>query len=521
MSTKRVVRRIRRHLSYLDKHWTELNRSMLAYRQQLDRAFQKLTVFERVLDDAERELDAAQKVLMAQDPAYPTDERTLQILWDTFASVTHAIAGLDGQALCLSDDGTIISHVLISRLDGLKIGLERLRSEANEGMNRLPSVNGVDSGASPALVPVFQRTLRSPPQHLLNSDHLDAVTTNGSNAPIPRPKSPSECWLQAFRTGDIEPFSLPTYILYHATQETQWDHPLMIELLQRMDECNTIRFLAYRTAAKIRQLQLKLFFDQVPLNVATETFARHGLSSPLCSEGCDGRVMDVAQMVNCLTTLYCRVWDALASQPDVVKTIDTSAGMVRSGMPTQQSPTKSCTSDSTLAGTTGQQTSVTETTSLSESRPRSKKTPTHRSAIKCMSNVLCATSNKHSRGDESKSEKGSECPRQCPVNPTLETPPVNERECGPPGSVPPPRTQPPPSAFSRVEKLQTRLQLSDGREFVLPTCVDLALNLLLNSFDRIKERTGKDEMMEGCVPLLSYSPHSSPSVGFPPCSSSL
>lgn len=96
--------------------------------------------------------------------------------------------------------------------------------------------------------------------------------------------------------------------------------------------------------------------DQIPLNVATETFARHGLSSPLCSEGCDGRVMDVAQMVNCLTTLYCRVWDALANQPDVVKTIDTSAGVVRSGMPAQQSPTKSCTSESTLAGTNGQQT---------------------------------------------------------------------------------------------------------------------------------------------------------------------
>ena len=40
MSTKRIVRRIRRHLNYLDKHWAELNRSMLAYRQQLDRAFQ-------------------------------------------------------------------------------------------------------------------------------------------------------------------------------------------------------------------------------------------------------------------------------------------------------------------------------------------------------------------------------------------------------------------------------------------------------------------------------------------------
>ncbi|KAL5963556.1 Dystrophin isoform E [Taenia solium] len=495
MSTKRVVRRIRRHLSYLDKHWTELNRSMLAYRQQLDRAFQKLTVFERVLDDAERELEAAQKVLMTQDPAYPTDERTLQIIWDTFASVTHAIAGLDGQALCLSDDGTIISHVLISRLDGLKIGLERLRSEANEGLNHSPSANGAGSGASPAVMPVFQRALRSPPQHLINPDQIDAATpANGGNAPIPRPKSPSECWLQAFQTVSYpwERCLLPSgnqvpYYKNHATQETQWDHPLMIELLQRMDERNTIRFLAYRTAAKIRQLQLKLFFDQIPLNVATETFARHGLSSPLCSEGCDGRVMDVAQMVNCLTTLYCRVWDALANQPDVVKTIDTSAGVGRNGMPSQQSPTKSCTSESTLAGTNGRQTSMTENTSFSESRPKSKKTPTHRSAIKCMSNVLCATSNKHSRGDEGKSEKGSECPRQSAMTPSLETPSINERERGSPGNLPPPRTQPPPSAFSRVEKLRTRLQLPDGREFVLPTCVDLALNLLLNSFDRKKE----------------------------------
>lgn len=127
---------------------------------------------------------------------------------------------------------------------------------------------------------------------------------------------------------------------------------------------------------------------------------------------------------------------------------------------------------------------MTENTSLSESRPRSKKTPTHRSAIKCMSNVLCATSNKHSRGDESKSEKSSECPRQCSVTPALETPSINERECSSSGSRPPPRAQPPPSTFSRVEKLQTRLQLPDGREFVLPACVDLALNLLLNSFDR-------------------------------------
>ncbi|CDI96945.1 dystrophins A:C:F:G:H [Echinococcus multilocularis] len=496
MSTKRIVRRIRRHLVYLDKHWAELNRSMLAYRQQLDRAFQKLTVFERVLDDAERELEAAQKVLMAQDPSYPMDERTLQVIGDTFASVTHAIAGLDGQALCLSDDGTIISHVLISRLDGLKIGLERLRSEANEGMNRFPSGNGAGSSALPTVVPVFQQALRSPPQHFLNPNQLESsVSVNGGDAPIPRPKSPSECWLQAFQTVSYpwERCLLPCgnqvpYYKNHATQETQWDHPLMIELLQRMDECNTIRFLAYRTAAKIRQLQLKLFFDQIPLNVATETFARHGLSSPLCSEGCDGRVMDVAQMVNCLTTLYCRVWDTLANQPDVVKTIDANAAVVRSGLSTQQTPTKSCTSESTLAGTIGQQTSMTENASLLESRSRSKKTPTHRSAINCMSSVLCATSNKHSRGDESKSEKGSDGPRQRPATPSVENRPTKESERVSLGEMPPSGMQP-SSSYSRVEKLQTRLHLPDGREFALPTCVDLALNLLLNAFDGTRSGT--------------------------------
>lgn len=66
-------------------------------------------------------------------------------------------------------------------------------------MNRSPSANGAGSGASPAVVPIFQRALRSPPQHLINADQID-----GGNAPIPRPKSPSECWLQAFRTSGLE-----------------------------------------------------------------------------------------------------------------------------------------------------------------------------------------------------------------------------------------------------------------------------------------------------------------------------
>ncbi|VDO05391.1 unnamed protein product [Rodentolepis nana] len=335
----------------------------------------KLTVFERVLDDAENELKSAQKLLMSQDLSSPTNDQKLQMIWDTCASVTHAIAGLDGQALCLSDDGTIISHVLISRLDGLKIGLERLRSLTNEEMNRSSSINGLSSTLSQPIAPVFQRNLRSPPQHMLNSESTNTPLNDG--ALIPRPKSPSECWLQAFKTVSYpwERCLLPAgnqvpYYKNHATQETQWDHPLMIELLQKMDESNTIRFQAYRAAAKIRQLQLRLFcelklqhfdqlrdlhqLDQVPLNVATETFARHGLTSPLYSEGYDGRMMDVPQMLNCLTTLYCRLWDLLVSQPDVVK-ITNASGDSQMVVPTQQTPSRSHNSDSIAVGNKVQQ----------------------------------------------------------------------------------------------------------------------------------------------------------------------
>lgn len=94
-----------------------------------------------------------------------------------------------------------------------KLRLERLRSEANEGMNRSPSVNGTASRVSPAIAPTYQRALRSPPQHLLNSERADSVASgNGTNAPIPRPKSPSECWLQAFKTGESK-YDIPKSLL--------------------------------------------------------------------------------------------------------------------------------------------------------------------------------------------------------------------------------------------------------------------------------------------------------------------
>ena len=49
------------------------------------------------------------------------------------------------------------------------------------------------------------------------------------------------------------------HILFsHQTETTHWDHPEMVSTFKSLMAFNTIRFSAYRTAMKIRELQKKL-----------------------------------------------------------------------------------------------------------------------------------------------------------------------------------------------------------------------------------------------------------------------
>jgi len=44
----------------------------------------------------------------------------------------------------------------------------------------------------------------------------------------------------------------------HQTETTHWDHPDMVSLFKHLAEHNAVRFSAYRTAMKLRQVQKKL-----------------------------------------------------------------------------------------------------------------------------------------------------------------------------------------------------------------------------------------------------------------------
>lgn len=53
--------------------------------------------------------------------------------------------------------------------------------------------------------------------------------------------------------------------------------PKYIEIVRSLADLNYIRYSAYRTAMKLRQLQAKLALDQVSFDNLTSTFEQHGL----------------------------------------------------------------------------------------------------------------------------------------------------------------------------------------------------------------------------------------------------
>uniref|UniRef100_A0A8I3NSX5 Dystrophin related protein 2 n=2 Tax=Canis lupus familiaris TaxID=9615 RepID=A0A8I3NSX5_CANLF len=97
----------------------------------------------------------------------------------------------------------------------------------------------------------------------------------------------------------ISPNKVPYYI-NHQAQTTCWDHPKMTELYQTLADLNNIKFSAYRTAMKLRRVQKALRLDLVTLTTALEIFNEHDLQA---SE----HVMDVVEIIHCLTALYERL----------------------------------------------------------------------------------------------------------------------------------------------------------------------------------------------------------------------
>lgn len=136
--------------------------------------------------------------------------------------------------------------------------------------------------------------------------------------------------------------------------------------------------------------------------------------------------------------------------------------------------------------------SANDSSPTSETARKPRRQSSQRGGLKCISSVLCASSpgksRRRSRSVNRGNGEGDGSDRR-PLSPSRQQSPISQ-ESGPMTTGSPSTTpgdsqqQQQQRQFSRTEKVHTLLRLPDGREFSLPICVDLALNLILNSFDR-------------------------------------
>ncbi|XP_061641344.1 dystrophin isoform X5 [Phyllopteryx taeniolatus] len=124
----------------------------------------------------------------------------------------------------------------------------------------------------------------------------------------------------------VSPNNVPYYIkekagpdlttkTLHQTQTTCWDHPKMAELYQSLADLNNVRFSAYRTAMKLRRLQKALCLDLLNMPMASEVFDQHGLKQ-------NEQLLDISQLVACLTRLYQRLEQSHAHLVSVPLCVD-------------------------------------------------------------------------------------------------------------------------------------------------------------------------------------------------------
>jgi dystrophin len=86
-------------------------------------------------------------------------------------------------------------------------------------------------------------------------------------------------------------------------QKTQWDHPMMKQLELELKELDKVRFIAYRTALKLRAVQKNTRMSLIKLTLVKEVFIQRGLDRQA-----DGvaQTVDVADVRDIVHSIYDR-----------------------------------------------------------------------------------------------------------------------------------------------------------------------------------------------------------------------
>uniref|UniRef100_A0A158P705 WW domain-containing protein n=1 Tax=Angiostrongylus cantonensis TaxID=6313 RepID=A0A158P705_ANGCA len=109
---------------------------------------------------------------------------------------------------------------------------------------------------------------------------------------------------------------LPYYI-DHTTEKTQWEHPVWVEMTKELSQFNRVKFIAYRTAMKLRALQKRLCLDLIDIPMLEKCFSRLvGLSNEE-SPGLESMVSSILPLFEQLNAKYPQMVRSVALAVDL------------------------------------------------------------------------------------------------------------------------------------------------------------------------------------------------------------
>ncbi|XP_059082484.1 dystrophin-like [Tigriopus californicus] len=271
---KELNRGIRTEVGKLSERWNSLLHQSEQWQRQLDDTLPKVHMFQKSVEAVMLKLTEVERsqVTLNNIGANANTESDIQVFRNQLkiysghlAPLQRQVEDINDQASDFTTNNVALSHQVLSRLEDINTRWKLVQLSLDDQYKKLNEV---------------KRTT--------NRD----TSNGGSTAQDFLSVAVHYPWARAISQNKVP------YYINHQTETTHWDHPDMVQLFKSLTEFNSIRFSAYRTAMKLRQVQKKLALHYLHLNVAIEAFDAHGL------RGQNDKLLDVSDMVTVLSSLY-------------------------------------------------------------------------------------------------------------------------------------------------------------------------------------------------------------------------
>ncbi|XP_040580779.1 dystrophin isoform X3 [Lepeophtheirus salmonis] len=277
-NTEDINRGIHREVERLAEKWNNLLTLSDEWQRKLEEVLPRVHAFGKSLEslmsrlsDAERSqlmLSNSSNTISGSEAQLNQFRNQLKIYSQNLSPLQRLVEDVNDQASDFTANNVALSKQILSRLEDintrwklLQLGLDEEYKRLNDVRNRQKTSNASNASSS-----------------VTSQDFLSVAVAYP--------------WARAVSHNKVP------YYINHQTETTHWDHPDMVSLFKSLTEFNSVRFSAYRTAMKLREVQKTLSLQNLNLNAAIEAFDAHGL------RGQNDKLLDISDMITVLSSLY-------------------------------------------------------------------------------------------------------------------------------------------------------------------------------------------------------------------------